>query len=222
MNEKPENSKPTGNRHPVHPAAPDVNVIGAAASILKNGGVVVFPTSGLYGLGADALCESSVQKVFSLKRRSETQPLLLLLSDIRDMDRLVRKVPEEARLLMALWPGRLTLVFDASDAVPPLLTGGTGKIGLRLPAHPVAKALTAAFGGPITGTSANRSGEPPAYKSADLDTALCREVDLVLDAGDLSGGFGSTVVDVTVRPVRVIREGRLPVACIWDALKQPP
>lgn len=235
MTAKPTNSNPTGKFRQMDPSAPDPDGIGAAVEVLKTGGVVVYPTAGLYGLGADALCASAVKKVFAIKRRPETRPVLVLISDLAEMDRLVKQVPDYARCLMALWPGRLTLVFEASRAVPALLTGKTGKIGIRLPAHPVAKALVAAFGGPITGTSANRSGFPPASRSRDLDAGLCHEADLVLDAGDLfdsepvhdgpgddnlAGGSGSTVVDVTSWPVRVIREGRLPVSRIQEALEQ--
>jgi L-threonylcarbamoyladenylate synthase len=191
----------------IDPTDPDPAVVRSASQILKQKGVLVFPTSGLYGLGADALSESAVRKVFSIKRRPSHKPVLVLLSALDDMTALVEDAPDYAQKLMELWPGGITLIFKAGKHVPEILTGGTGKIGVRLPAHPVARALTEAFGGSITGTSANLSGHPAAASSAALDPELCRKVDLVLDAGILAGGPGSTIVDVTVWPVEILRQG---------------
>jgi L-threonylcarbamoyladenylate synthase len=107
------------------------------------------------------------------------------------------------------WPGRITLVFEAEDTVPQYLTAGTGKIGIRQPEHPVAAALVKALEGPITGTSANRSGKSGCHRVADLDPRLARKLDLILDAGSLKGGSGSTVVDVTEAIPRILREGEV-------------
>ena len=181
---------------------------------------MVFPTTGLYGLAADARSVAAVGRVFAVKRRPAGNPLLVLLSGLEDMPTLVRAVPDHAQPLLGLWPGGVTLVFQAADAVPVELTGGTGKIGVRLPAHPVARALVERFGGPITATSANRSGDPAAARVADLAPEILRQVDLVLDAGTLAGGAGSTVVDVTDWPVRVIRQGAVPRQAIEEALRQ--
>lgn len=207
MNRKPRNSKTIANIVRIDPTDPDQAIIRSASQILKQKGVLVFPTSGLYGLGADALCEPAVRKVFSIKRRPAHKPVLVLLSALDDIKTLVEDTPDYARKLMELWPGGITLVFMAGKNVPRALTGGTGKIGVRLPAHPVARALTETFGGPITGTSANLSGQPAAASPAALDPDLCRKVDLVLDAGPLAGGPGSTIVDVTVWPVAILRQG---------------
>ena len=167
----------------------------------------MFPTTGLYGLGADAWCTKAVKRVFAIKHRPADKPVLVLLSDLQDMDRLVRKVPDHARPLLELWPGGITLIFSASDEVPGELTGGTGKIGVRLPAHPVARTLTGRFGGPITGTSANISGHPAESSVARLAPEIRCQADMVLDAGPLAGGPGSTIVDVTVWPVKMLRQG---------------
>lgn len=191
----------------VDPADPYPVWVRSANQVLTQEGVLVFPTSGLYGLGADALSEKAVKKVFSIKRRPADKPVLVLLSALSDMAELVAEIPDYAQALMDLWPGGLTLVFEAGKRVPAALTGGTGKIGVRLPVHPVARALTQAFGGPITGTSANLSGRPAVASAEALDPDLCREVDLVLDAGSLAGGAGSTIVDVTVWPVVILRQG---------------
>lgn len=178
-----------------------------AAEVLGQKGVLVFPTTGLYGLGADALCTEAVRRVFTIKRRPAHMPVLVMLSRMDDMVKVVQTVPDYAPRLMGLWPGGITLIFQACAQVPSILTGGTGKIGVRMPAHPVAKLLIEEFGRPVTGTSANLSGCPAASSMAELDPRISSQVDLVLDAGTLAGGAGSTIVDVTRWPVRVIREG---------------
>ena len=158
--------------------------------------------------------------MFAIKRRPAHQPLLVLLSGNRDMDRVVRTIPGYAEVLLAMWPGGVTVIFEAGKWMPACLTGGTGKIGVRMPAHPVAKALVDQFGGPITGTSANLSGFPATARVMDLNPEINRQVDMVLDAGTLAGGPGSTIVDVTCWPVRVVREGAVPRQTIDDLLNK--
>lgn len=219
MKKRPRNSGNTDNVIRIDPSTPYPDDIRKAAAIIGQKGVVVFPTSGLYGLGADAFCAEAVRRVFAIKRRPLHMPLLVLLSGPHDMDRVVRSVPDYAARLLGLWPGGITLIFDAGDTVPAGLTGGTGKVGVRLPAHPVARALVAAFGGPITGTSANTSGCPATDRVMDLDPEIRRQADMVLDAGILAGGPGSTIVDVTCWPVRVVREGAVPRQSLDDVLR---
>jgi L-threonylcarbamoyladenylate synthase len=187
--------------------------------MLRQKGVVVFPTSGLYGLGADAFCAEAIDRVFAIKRRPSHQPLLVLLSGLHDMDTVVQMVPDYAEPLLKLWPGGITLVLRAGDGVPAALTGGTGKIGVRMPAHCVAKALVEALGGPITGTSANLSGCPASFDIKTLAPEIRGQVDMVLNAGPLAGGAGSTILDVTCWPVEVIREGAVPRRAINEVLK---
>jgi len=207
LKRKLQNSRNTANVVRIDPLAPDKDEIRKAAQILKQKGVLVFPTSGLYGLAADAFSIEAVGRVFTIKRRPADMPVLVMLSGSQDMKRVVRTVPDFAAPLVGLWPGGITLVFEAGDAVPEVLTGGTGKIGVRMPAHPVARALVRQFGGPITATSANLSGCLAASDAADLDPRICTEVDLVIDGGILAGGVGSTVLDVSRWPVTIIREG---------------
>lgn len=220
MKKRPRNSRVTANVVRVDASYPDPKVIRTAAQMLVQEGVLVFPTSGLYGLGADALCTASIRRVYTIKHRPVHQPLLVLLAGIYDMDRVVRTVPGYAEGLLGLWPGGITIIFEAGDTVPACLTGGTGKIGVRVPAHPVAVALVDQFGGPITGTSANLSGFSAAASLIDLDPEIRRQVDMVLDAGTLAGGPGSTIVDVTCWPVRVLREGAVPRQAIDDVLRK--
>ena len=193
---------------PVDPQSPDQEIIGKAAELIKKGRLVVFPTSTVYGLGADALNPPAVQNVFLVKGRHPQKPILVLIACLADLIPLVRSFPGVARrLIKVFWPGDVTLVFQASDVFPPSLTGHTGKIGIRLAAHPVASALVKAVGSPITGTSANLSGKGGCIRVSELNHQIRSQVDLVVDAGELGGGKGSTVVDVTEVPPRILRAG---------------
>jgi len=126
---------------------------------MKNGGLVVFPTTGLYGLGADAMNRHAVERIYRIKKRDFDKPILVLVKDKSTLMRLSREVPESAsKMMAAFWPGKLTIILQARPVLPDILTGGTGKIGLRIPRHPVASALVRTFNGPVTGTSANLSG----------------------------------------------------------------
>jgi len=202
----------------IDPSSPGSEEIREAAGILEQQGVVIFPTTGLYGLGADAMATEAVERIFALKRRPIHNPLLVLLPGTELLETLVQIIPEYAEPLLGLWPGGITLVFKARDSVPATLTGGTGKIGVRLPAHPVARALVAEFGGPITGTSANLAGHPASARTTDIAAEIRDRVDMVLDAGMLVGGPGSTIVDVSVWPVKILREGAVPRATIEGIL----
>ncbi len=189
---------------------PKDNEVSRAAQIIRAGGVVLFPAKCLYGLAADALNPEAVERVFQIKQRPRTNPLLVLIHDIHDLDCLVRSVPESARALMdRFWPGDVTIVFRASHKLSTALTAGTGKIGIRMPQHPIAKALVQKAGVPITGTSANISGMEGCSSISMIDSKFLGQVDMVLNAGFLKGGSGSTVVDVTEKPPKVLREGQL-------------
>ena len=202
------------------PASPDPERIGTGVRVLESKGVLVFPTSGLYGIGADAFSVEAVRRVYAIKNRPMDQPLLVLLPTIRDLVGLVHSVPDYAESIFSLWPGGITLIFNVAEGVPLETTGGTGKIGVRLPAHPVAKKLVETFGGPITGTSANLSGCPAASDVRSLASKIQKQADLILDAGPLAGGVGSTILDVTCWPVKVIREGRVSCEAIQNILKK--
>ena len=204
----------------VDPESPDQDTIGKAAVLIKTGGLVVFPTSSFYGLGAEAFNAEAVDKVFHIKKRDPQKPILILIAYLADLAPLVRSIPKTAtRLMEAFWPGGLTLVFHAAGPVPSNLTGYTGKIGIRLGSHPVASALAKTVGGPITGTSANLSGKEGCTSVAEIDRDIKAQVDLVLDAGRLGGVSGSTVVDVTVDPPKILREGDINAERIWAVLK---
>ena len=203
------------------PGKPDSESITRAGDIIRNNGTVIFPTRCLYGIGARALDEKAVEKVFRIKQRPLNNPILVLIPDENCLADLVKSVPESAQKLMkAFWPGGLTIVFEARDEIPKLLTAGTGKLGIRIPSHPAAKAMVDHLTFPITGTSANLSGWPGCDRVSLLDPSIIEKTNLILDAGILKGGIGSTLVDVTVFPVRIIREGEVSQEQIQKALAQ--
>jgi L-threonylcarbamoyladenylate synthase len=192
----------------INPEIADTDIIQEAAGIIRKGGVIAFPTRCLYGLGADAFNPYAVSRIFKIKQRPTEKPILILIDDPSRLKSLVTHISEAAKAISErFWPGRVTLVFDASAKVPGTLTAGTGKIGIRLAGHPVAAALARAIQGPITGTSANVSGNPGCHQIGDLQPAVTEQLDLILDAGPLNGGKGSTVVDVTGEIPLVLREG---------------
>ncbi|MBA3010365.1 MAG: threonylcarbamoyl-AMP synthase [Proteobacteria bacterium] len=207
---------PENLRLPTHP---DHGKIIEAGKIICCQGIVIFPAQCLYGVAANALDPGAVRKVFEIKQRPLNNPILVLIHTRDDLKHLVKRIPDTAQLLMdRFWPGNLTLIFEAADHVSPLLTAGTGKIGIRIPAHPAARALVEKVKGPITGTSANLSGQPGCSRVDQLPAAIIHGADLILDAGPLKGGPGSSIVDVTTDPVRILRQGAVAAWQIHQAL----
>ena len=180
-----------------------------AGKVVRGGGVIAFPTETFYGLGVDPLNVPAVQRLYDLKgRSSQTSPILVLIRSRRELRALVSEItPAAERLMQACWPGPLTLVFRAAEAVPSVLTAGTGTIGVRLSAYPDVQRVLEVIGGPLTGTSANRTGQPPATTADEVERAFGADVDLIVNGGPTPGGLPTTVVDTTVSPPRLIREG---------------
>jgi L-threonylcarbamoyladenylate synthase len=161
----------------------------------------------------------AVERIIRIKQRPPDNPILVLIYAEAQLEMLVENIPPAAVAIMAaFWPGRVTLVFDALDTLPGFLTAQTGKIGVRLPGHPAASALLLEVKGPITGTSANLSGSPGCSRVADMGPRIVEQADLVLDAGTLQGGVGSTVVDVSEDPPRILREGQVTAGEILGVL----
>ena len=203
----------------VDPLHPTHDLIDEAALVIRNGGVISFPTRHLYGLGADAFNADAVDKVFEIKRRSVDKPLLVLIDKQYDLTRLVQNVPYAAtRIMERFWPGAITIVFKAKDILPINLTAGTEKIGVRMPEHPVALALTTSVQGPITATSANITGDSGCSRVSDMDPLITDKLDLIIDVGALKGGIGSTVVDVTSGSPKILREGAVSEKDIFAAV----
>ena len=189
---------------------PDPQGIKKAAQILLQGGIIAFPTETFYGLAADVLNEAALKKIFQVKKREEGKPLLLLIADKSWLKGLVQNIsPLAERLMNRFWPGPLTLVFNASAQLSPLLTADTGKIGIRLSPHPVTQALVQAVGRAITGTSANLSGQPGTLTAREVHQSMGESLDAVLDGGKTAGGPGSTVLDVSDPSPQIIREGMI-------------
>jgi len=177
---------------------------------LRKGGIIAYPTESFYALGVNAIDEDAVRRVFELKGRPVDKPLPLIVGDMNVLKSIVREVPSQAEgLILRHWPGPLTLIFNAIEEIPVLLTAGTGRIAVRMPGHGFALTLAKRVNLPITATSANPSSLPPATKADGVRRYFGEGVDLIVDAGETPGGRPSTIVDVTVQPPRIIRQGRL-------------
>jgi L-threonylcarbamoyladenylate synthase len=196
----------------VDPVAPAPAALAEAAAVLRLGGLVAFPTETFYGLGAAALSAAAVRRIFEVKGRPEDKPVLVLVDGVAMVEAVAREIPTAARALMAAhWPGALTLVFRARDEVPVEVTAGSGTVGVRLSAHPVARGLVTTLGAPVTAPSANPSGAAPPTTAAGVLAYFRGRIELVLDGGGTGGGEPSTVLDVTVDPPRVVRAGAVRV-----------
>ena len=204
----------------IDPVNPQHDLIVEAARVIEKGGIVVFPTSFIYGLGADAFNEDAIDRVFRIKKRPLNKPLSVLVKNREILYRLVQYIPSYASIIMdRFWPGKITIVFKAKDGLPKNLTAGTNTIGVRIPEHRAACALVDVLDNPITGTSANFSGHAGCSQISDLDPLIADELDLILDAGPLEGGIGSTVIDVTSDAPKILREGAIAAEDIFTLFK---
>ena len=189
--------------------------IATALAVLKTGGVVAFPTDTLYGLGASIHSISGVERVFQIKHRSATQSLPILLGSTQEMQLVAEDIPELAwKFAERFWPGPLTIILRRSMYVPELVTGGKNTVAVRVPDHPIPRALVREFHAPITGTSANRAGGPDPIIARDVQRRLGPKVDLIIDGGPCTNGRGSTIIDFTVDPPLLLRHGALDLATL--------
>jgi len=192
--------------------------IAGAAEVIGRGGIVAFPTETFYGLAVAPFNGAALSRLFALKRRPPSKPILVLIDGPERLPEMVQEVPPPFRKLMdRFWPGPLTLIFPGRDILPPLLTDDSGSIGIRWSAHPIATRLAAACGGVITGTSANLSGWPPAVTAADLKKIFRAGLDHILDGGRTPGGPGSTIVGLDGERLRLIRKGVISFAEVQAA-----
>ena len=181
-----------------------------AISILKEGGIVAFPTDTVYGLGASANIRESVERIYQIKQRPHNMALPLLLSDTSEISKVAHPVPQIAWLLARNFlPGALTMVLCKSKSIPDTVTGGGLTVAIRVPAHPIPIALARGVGGPIVGTSANLSGKPSSLTADEVYSQLDDKIDLVIDGGKCPGGRESTIVDVTGQKPVLLREGAI-------------
>ncbi len=190
-----------------------------AAQTILDGGVIIYPTETIYGIGANALEPKIVEKVFTIKERKKSNPILVLVPDRQSLEELVIGVPDQAEVLMRnFWPGPLTIVFKASPIVSPILTADTGKIGVRLSSDNFCRELLNICRIPITSTSANLSGEPNPDSIGIINKRVLDSVDLIVDAGKLTSQTPSTVVDVTLGKVELLREGAVAFQRIQEVI----
>lgn len=176
-----------------------VDDIERAADILRNGGVVVYPTETLYGLGVDAISERAIKKAYAIKKRALSEPISLAVASYKMMEQVA--YIDSWELIRQLLPGPVTVLLRKQENVPDMLTAHSKLVGVRLPAHPVAIQLIESFGSPITSTSANISGSAPPRKADEVQITA----DLILDGGECKYGMPSTVVDLV--NMKVIRKG---------------
>jgi L-threonylcarbamoyladenylate synthase len=200
----------------VDPEAPQRDALQEAAKWIRMGGLVALPTDTLYGLAADPFRADAVARVLTVKGRPEGRALPLIAADADQIAAHLSPLsPVAQRLAAKFWPGPLTLLIPAPAALARDVTGDTGRVAVRVPAHDVARAICRAADRPITATSANRSGQPATADPAEVERALGEDIDLLIDTGPTRGGAPSTIVDVTGAAPRLVRAG----AVSWEDIQ---
>lgn len=180
-----------------------------ASNIIKKGGLVAFPTETVYGLGANALNEKAVRKIYQAKGRPPDNPLIVHIADKQDVNVVSKSIIDGdiEKLIENFWPGPLTLVLEKSNIIPFLTTAGLDTVAVRIPSHPIALALIKMSGVPIGAPSANSSGKPSPTRAEHVINDLSGKVDVIIDAGISNIGLESTVLDVTLKPPMILRPG---------------
>ena len=179
-----------------------------AGEILKNGGLVAFPTETVYGLGGDALNPDAAAKIYAAKGRPSDNPLIVHISDMEDIDKIADDVSEKAKKLAErFWPGPMTLIYKKKECVPASTTGGLNTVAVRMPEHKIARALIRQSGVFVAAPSANTSGRPSPTKAEHVMEDLCGKVDMVIDGGSVGIGLESTIVDVSGEIPVILRPG---------------
>ncbi len=196
----------------VDPFRPDPEVIGYAAGVIRGGGLVVFPTETVYGLGASAFDSRAVERIYAVKGRPLDNPVIVHICDLGQLELVASRVPEEAyRLVERLWPGPLTILLPRSPKVPNVVTAGLDTVAVRMPAHPVALELIRSAGVPIAAPSANLSGKPSPTRGEHVIEDLYSKVEVILDAGETLYGVESTIINLLSDPPILLRPGAYPV-----------
>ena len=194
---------------------PDAALVDRGAAVIRSAGIIALPTDTLYGLAADPFNPVAVRRIFEVKSREQGRALPLVAADADQIARWLAPLsPTVERLAARFWPGPLTLLVPAPSALAADVAGGTGRVGVRVPAHAVARALCRAAGVVLTATSANISGEPPTEDPERVALSLGDRIELLLDAGPTPGGRPSTIADVSSGEPRLVRAG----AIAWDEI----
>lgn len=197
----------------------DRKAIARGGEILKNGGLVAFPTETVYGLGGNALDPKASMKIYAAKGRPSDNPLIVHIADIRDLDKIVTEVPEKARVLAEkYWPGPLTMILPKADIVPKETTGGLDSVAVRFPSDPIAQELILAAGGYVAAPSANTSGRPSPTTAGHVAEDLGEAIDMIIDGGQVNIGLESTIVDFTEDIPVVLRPGYISLEMLRETL----
>jgi len=194
----------------VDSAHPEKEIIEEATKLIEGGKLIVFPTETVYGLGADALNEEAVRRIFKVKGRSFHEPLSILIGRKEDLRQYVQEIPKSAQVLVErFWPGPLTLILRASLLIPDIIKGENNTIGIRMPNCRVTLEIVKTSGVPLACPSANLSGRPSPTKAEEVIKDLGEKIDLILDGGETKIGVESTVLDLTTSPPSILREKAL-------------
>ena len=199
----------------------DKAVLQEAGQIIKNGGLVAFPTETVYGLGGDALNRESSGKVYEAKGRPSDNPLIVHICNMSDLEKIVKYVPEKVnRLAEAFWPGPLTIIMEKSDIVPKETTGGLSTVAVRMPSHPVALEFIKQAGGYVAAPSANLSGKPSPTKAKYVIEDMNGRIDMILEGDESEIGLESTIIDMTGEVPMILRPGYITVEMLEKVLGQ--
>lgn len=199
----------------------DKESIEQAGLIIKNGGLVAFPTETVYGLGGDALNKDSSKKIYAAKGRPSDNPLIVHVSNMQDLEKIVKSVPEDARKLADIfWPGPLTMIFEKNDAVPLETTGGLNTVAVRMPSNKIARALIDASGGYIAAPSANLSGRPSPTVAKFVKEDMDGRIEMIIDGGPCDVGLESTIVDFSEGKPMILRPGYITDEMLRNALSE--
>lgn len=199
----------------------DEVVLQEAGQVLKQGGLVAFPTETVYGLGGDALNKESSRKIYAAKGRPSDNPLIVHIADMEALTSIVKEVtPEAERIAQSFWPGPLTMILPKSDKVPYETTGGLDTVAVRMPSHPVARKLIQYGGGYVAAPSANTSGKPSPTVAKYVIEDMDGRVDMILDGGEVGIGLESTIIDLTVTPPQILRPGYVTLDMLEEVLGQ--
>lgn len=184
------------------------NLIKKSVNILKNDGVIAVPTDTLYALAASIESPKGIEKIFEIKGRSYNSPISLLINSSEQLKKYTQEIPEETwNLINQFWPGPLTIILKSSPSVPNILLAHTGKVGLRIPNNLVARNIVQKLGSAITGTSVNISGQADMISQIDIKNTFGNKIDLIIENNIKKTNIASTILDLTVKPAIIIREG---------------
>lgn len=193
----------------VNSESPETEIINRAIKVIQAGGLIVFPTDTIYGLGANALNPQSVLKVYKAKKRQLDRALPLIVSGLEMAEILAFVTKKAKKLIQVFWPGALTIILKKKPIVPSIVAGGKLSIGIRAPNHSVPLMICKRLGLPLTGTSANKHGGQNPVVVKEVLNQLKEGIDLVLDGGRAKTGIGSTVINLTRNPPLILREGSI-------------